>query len=54
MFAATMLLIEAHVRSEEAAGAAPGVGLALRGEAWSPRDVAAEMEELLGLRRAAG
>ena len=51
---AAVLLIEAHVRSEEAEGAARAVRLALRGEAWSPRDVAAEMEELLGLRRAAG
>ena len=51
---AAVLLIEAHVRSEEAEGAARAVGLALRGEAWSPRNVAAEMEELLGLRRAAG
>jgi hypothetical protein len=51
---AAVLLLEAHVRSEEAEGAARAVALALRGQAWTPRDVAAEMEELLGLRRAAG
>jgi hypothetical protein len=51
---AAVLLVEAHVQSEEAEGAARAVGFALRGEAWTPRDVAAEMEELLGLLRAAG
>ena len=40
-----MLLVEAHVQSEEAEGAVRAVGFALRGEVWTPRDVAAEMEE---------
>jgi hypothetical protein len=51
---AALLLVEAHVRSEEAEGAVRAVRLALRGEPWTPRDLAAEMEELLGLLHAAG
>ncbi|HWE05256.1 MAG TPA: hypothetical protein VG274_01025 [Rhizomicrobium sp.] len=49
-----VLLVEAHARSVEAEGAARAVGLALHGKVWTPRDGAAEMEELPGLRRAAG
>jgi hypothetical protein len=39
--------IEAHLRVEEAEGVARAVHLALTGEAWMPRDVAADMDALL-------
>ena len=47
------LLIEAHARVEEAEGVARAVGLARRGEVWTPRDVRAEADMLLaaGARR---
>ena len=51
---AAALILAAHARTEEAEGVARAVSLARRGEAWAPRDVAAEMEELLVLYRAAG
>jgi hypothetical protein len=38
-------LITAHARAEEAEGVARAVGLAQRRVAWTPRNVAAEMEE---------
>ena len=40
------LLIEAHARVEEAEGVARAVGLARRGEVWTPRDFRAEQEAL--------
>ena len=43
--AAERLLI-AHMRTEEAEGAARAVGFARSGEAWRPRDVRREAEEL--------
>ncbi len=43
------LLIEAHIRAEEAEGVARAVGLARRGEPWTARDHHAEDEALLGL-----
>jgi hypothetical protein len=48
------LLIEAHARYEEAEGVARAVGLARRGETWTPRDHRAEEEALFGpmVRRA--
>ncbi len=39
--------IEAHLRAEEAEGVARAVSLARGGQAWAPRDVAAEMDALL-------
>jgi hypothetical protein len=36
---AAKLLIAAYIRVEEAEGVARGVGLARRGEVWSPRDL---------------
>ena len=38
---ATGLMIEAHGRCQEAHGVARAVGMARRGEAWSPYDPAA-------------
>ena len=46
--AAERLLI-AHVRSEEAEGVARAVRFARGGEAWRPRDVRREAEEVFGL-----
>jgi hypothetical protein len=48
------LLIEALARYEEAEGVARAVGLARRGEPWTPRDHRAEEEALFGpvVRRA--
>ena len=43
--AAERLLI-AHMRTEEAEGVARAVGFARSGEAWRPRDVRREAEEL--------
>ncbi len=40
------LLIEAYARVEEAEGVARAVGLARRGEVWSPRDFRAEQDAL--------
>jgi len=51
---AAQLLLVAHARAEEAEGVARAVGLARRREAWTPRDVAAEMDELIAAHRAAG
>ena len=51
---AATLLIEAHARVEEAEGVARAVGLARRGETWTPRDLQAEAEALFGLVRQAG
>jgi hypothetical protein len=45
-FKATELLIEAHVRSEEAEGVARAVGIARRGETWTPRDPQADAAAL--------
>ena len=39
--------ITAHLRAEEAEGVARAVSLARSGQAWTPRDVAAEMDALL-------
>ncbi|MBW4025608.1 MAG: hypothetical protein HIU92_21270 [Proteobacteria bacterium] len=39
--------VEAHLRAEEAEGVARAVHLALAGETWTPRDVAAEMDALM-------
>ena len=39
-------LLVAHMRTEEAEGVARAVGLARSGEAWQPRDVRREAEEL--------
>jgi hypothetical protein len=41
-------LVVAHTRAEEAEGVARAVGLARSGEAWRPRDVHREAEELFG------
>jgi hypothetical protein len=43
---AAELMMVAHMRAEEAEGVARAVGLARSGEAWSPRDVRREAEEL--------
>ena len=51
---AAMVLIEAHARVEEAEGVARAVGLARRGDTWTPRDVHAEAEALFGPVRQAG
>jgi hypothetical protein len=48
------LLIEAHARAEEAEGVARAVGLARRGEPWTPRDPMAEAEALFGMARRVG
>ena len=39
-------LLVAHMRTEEAEGVARAIGLARSGEAWQPRDVRREAEEL--------
>jgi hypothetical protein len=39
---AAVLTLEARARSEEAEGVARAVGFALRGEAWTPRNVTAD------------
>jgi len=39
-------LLVAHTRTEEAEGVARAVGFARSGEAWQPRDVRREAEEL--------
>ena len=46
------MMVAAHARAEEAEGVARAVGLAERGEAWVPRDFAADFEALLAIRRA--
>jgi hypothetical protein len=51
---AATLLIEAHAQVEEAEGVARAIGLARRGETWTPRDLQAEAEALFGLVRQAG
>lgn len=52
---AARLTLEAHGWAEEAEGVARAVGLARRGEAWAPRDPAAEADGLIALgRHAAG
>ena len=51
--AAEHLLI-AHARAEEAEGVARAVRIAREGAVWSPRDVWAEMEELIEMARSAG
>jgi hypothetical protein len=45
--------VTAHLRAEEAEGVARAVSLARSGQAWSPRNVAAEMDVLLGQEAAA-
>lgn len=50
---AAALLVEAHARCEEAEGVARAVDLARRGETWRPRDVRAEMDELIAVHLAA-
>jgi hypothetical protein len=47
------LLLEAHAWAEEAEGVARAVGLARRGEVWTSRDGAAEMDALIAAHRAA-
>ncbi len=44
--AAAQLLVDAHVRTEEAEGAARAVGMAVRGETWVPFNLQAEAEAL--------
>ena len=46
---AAELLIEAHARVEQTEGVARAVGIARRGETWTPRDVQAEAEALFGM-----
>jgi len=46
------MMVAAHTRAEEAEGVARAVGLAGREEPWAPRDVAADIEALLAVRRA--
>ena len=46
---AATLLLEAHVRVEEAEGAARAVGIARRREVWTPFDLRAEAAALFGL-----
>ena len=48
------LLIEAHARVEEAEGVARAVGMARRGETWTPRDPRVEAEALFGMVGRAG
>lgn len=51
------LMIEAHLRTEEAEGVARAVSRGRRGEVWVPRDTTADMEALLDYEaavRAAG
>jgi len=43
---AARLLIEAHLASEEALGAARAIGMAKRGEEWRPFDLGAEEQAL--------
>jgi hypothetical protein len=43
------LLVEAHARVEAAEGVARAVGIAQRGETWTPRDVRADEKALFGL-----
>ncbi len=51
---AAQLLVEAHVRTEEAEGAARTVGMAMRNETWVPFNLQAEAEALFfGNRRSA-
>jgi hypothetical protein len=47
------LLVEAHVRAEEAEGVARAVGFARRGEQWTPRDTNADMGSLIEAERVA-
>jgi hypothetical protein len=49
---AAVMMVAAYARAEEAEGVARAVGLAQRGEAWAPRDFAADFEALLAIRRA--
>jgi hypothetical protein len=46
---AAELLIEAHARVEQTEGVARAVGMARRGETWTPRDRSAETGTLLGM-----
>jgi hypothetical protein len=50
---AAELLVQAHLCSEEAEGAARAVRIAERGEIWTPLDRDADIEELFGLARSA-
>jgi hypothetical protein len=43
------MLVEAHARVEEAEGVARAVGIAQRGETWTPRDVRADEKALFGM-----
>jgi hypothetical protein len=43
------LLIEAHAHVEQTEGVARAVGMARRGETWTPRDLQAEAEALFGM-----
>jgi hypothetical protein len=49
---AARLMVTAHARAEEAEGVSRAVAMARCGGAWAPRDVAAEMEQLLKHRYA--
>ena len=51
---AAELMMIAHMRAEEAEGVARAVGLARSGEAWRPRDVHGEAEELFRFAPGAG
>jgi len=50
---AARLLIEAHLASEEALGAARAIGMAKRGEEWRPFDLRAEEQALFFGKEAA-
>jgi hypothetical protein len=45
-FEASQLFIQAHARTEEAEGVARAVGIARRGETWTPRDPQADAAAL--------
>jgi hypothetical protein len=44
--AAAQLILDAHIRSEEAEGAARAIGMAMRGETWIPFNLQTEAEAL--------
>ena len=46
---AAALLLEAHELSERAEGAVRAIGIARRGETWTPFDLQAEATALFGL-----
>lgn len=48
---AAHLTLEAHAWAERAAGVARAIGLAWRGEAWAPRDHAADIDALIAIAK---